>query len=50
MAAVADEARRDPAGTCGPHAEAWTAASQEARRRVVRMSIELRLVVAVDGR
>lgn len=50
MAAIADEARRDPAGTCGPRAEAWTAAAQDARRRVVRRSIELRLVVAVDGR
>lgn len=50
MAAVADEAREDPAGTCGPNAERWTAASKASRRRVVRMSIELRLVVAVDGR
>ncbi len=50
MAAAADQARRDPTGTCGPGAEAWVASSQEARRRVVRMSIELRLVVAVDGR
>lgn len=50
MAAVVAEARRDPAGTCRPNADAWAAASKEARRRVVRMSIELRLVVAVDGR
>ena len=50
MTAVADEAGRNPAGTCGPNAETWTAASKDARRRVVRLSIELRLVVAVDGR
>lgn len=50
MASVADEARLDPAGTCGQNAAAWTATAQEARRRVVRLSIELRLVVAVDGR
>ena len=50
LAAVADEARRDPTGVCGPGAAAWTAAAQEARDRVVRRSLEMRLVVAVDGR
>ncbi len=50
MAAVADEARHDPTATCGPNAAAWTAAAQEARRRSVRLSLEMRLVVAVDGR
>lgn len=50
MAAVADGARRDPDSTCGANAGAWTAASKAARRRAVRLSIELRLVVAVDGR
>lgn len=49
MAAVADEARRDPAAVCGSAAEAWSASSRAARQRVVRMSLELRLVVSVDG-
>jgi hypothetical protein len=48
MVAVADEARRDPAAVCGPRAEEWLAASRAARRRVVRMSLELRMVVSVE--
>jgi hypothetical protein len=48
MVALLHEAGADPAGTCGD-AEAWVTASRAARRRVVRMSVELRLVVSVDG-
>lgn len=48
MAAVADEARRDPAAVCGPPTETWLAASRAARNRVVRMSLELRMVVSID--
>lgn len=48
MAAVADEARREPASVCGPAAERWLAASRAARNRVIRMSLELRMVVSID--
>jgi hypothetical protein len=49
MAAVADEAHRDPALVSGHGAEAWLTRSREARRRVVRMSLEMRMVVSIDG-
>lgn len=49
MAAVADEARRNPAGVTGVGADAWLARSRAARRRVVRMSLEMRMVVSIDG-
>jgi hypothetical protein len=49
MAAVADEARRDPAAVTGAGADAWLARSRAARRRVVRMSLEMRMVVSIDG-
>jgi hypothetical protein len=49
MAAVADEARRDPAAVCGASAEEWLAASRAARRRVIRMSLELRMVVSLEA-
>lgn len=49
LAAVADEARLDPTGVCGGGAAAWTAAAQRAREGVVRRSVELRMVVALDG-
>ena len=48
MVAVLDQAAADPAGVCADRAEEWTAASQLARRRVVRMSLEMRMVVSVD--
>ena len=47
MVAVAEEAGGDPATVCGERAEAWLAASRASRRRVVRMSLELRMVVSV---
>lgn len=49
MAAVADEAHRDPAGVTGAGADRWLARSRAARRRVVRMSLEMRMVVSIDG-
>jgi hypothetical protein len=49
MAAVAGEAHADPTGTCGAGSEAWSARSREVRRRVVRMSLEMRMVVSIDG-
>ena len=50
MTAVADEARRDPSAVCGDGASAWTEAAQAAREGVVRRSVEMRLVVALDPR
>jgi hypothetical protein len=49
MAAVADEAHADPARVCDEEAEAWLTRSRHARRRVVRMSLEMRLVVSIGG-
>jgi hypothetical protein len=47
MLAVADDARRDPTAVCGTEAEAWLAAARAARRAVIRMSLELRMVVSI---
>lgn len=49
MVAVAEEAHRDPVGVCGERAEGWSAASSAARRGVVRMSLELRMVVSLGS-
>jgi len=49
MAAVADEASDDPAPTCGDGAADWLDRSRRARRRVVRMSLEMRVVVSIDA-
>lgn len=49
MTTLADEARRDPTGVCGPMAEDWLGASRAARERVVRMSLELRMVVSITA-
>jgi hypothetical protein len=48
MTAVLDDAAADPAGVCGDRRDEWTAASQTARRRVVRMSLEMRMVCSVQ--
>ena len=48
MTAVLDDAAADPAGVCGDRSAEWTATSQAARRAVVRMSLEMRMVVAVE--
>jgi hypothetical protein len=49
MVAVAEAAHDDPNAVCGDRADEWSAASRAARRRVVRMSLELRLVVNVES-
>ncbi len=49
MAAVADEAHTDPARVSNEGADAWLARSRDARRRVVRMSLEMRMVVSING-
>ena len=48
MSSVLDMAAADPVGVCGARAEEWIAESRAARRRVVRMSLEMRLVATVD--
>jgi hypothetical protein len=48
MVAVVDDARRDPSAVCGHRSEEWQLASRAARRRVIRMSLELRMVVSLD--
>lgn len=48
MVDLLDDAAANPADVAGARAEAWTAAAQAARRRVVRMSLEMRMVVSVD--
>lgn len=49
MLAVLDDAAADPASVCGARAEQWLAASQAARRAVVRMSLEMRMVVSLES-
>lgn len=48
MLALLDEAVADPAAVCGARSEEWTAASRAARRGVVRMSLEMRMVVTLE--
>lgn len=48
MVALLDDAAADPASVCGERSQEWTEASQTARRRVVRMSLEMRMVVSVE--
>lgn len=48
MVAVAEAAHREPAAVCGERAEAWSAASRAGRARVIRMSLEVRLVVSIS--
>lgn len=49
VAAVVDVARTDPARVCGEEAETWLARSHAARRSLVRISLEMRMVVSIDG-
>lgn len=49
MAALLDEAAAGAVPSSGSAAESWLTRSRSARRRVVRMSVELRMVVSVDG-
>ena len=48
MLALLDDAVTAPGDVCGERAEAWLAAARAARRRVVRMSLELRMVVSIE--
>jgi len=48
MVTVLDDAAADPVGVCGERSGEWVAASRAARRRVVRMSLEMRMVVSVE--
>ncbi len=48
MATLVADAAQDPVATCGARAEQWLAASKNARSRVVRHSLELRVVVTID--
>jgi hypothetical protein len=49
MVALLEDAGAAPASVCGHEAHAWSARSRAARRRVVRMSVELRMVVSIDA-
>jgi hypothetical protein len=49
MLALLDDAIAEPVAVCGERSEEWAAASRAARRRVVRMSLEMRMVVSVEG-
>jgi hypothetical protein len=49
MASLVDEAASDPSAACGPASRDWSAKSRAARHRVVRTSIEMRIVVSIDG-
>jgi hypothetical protein len=48
MTLVLDEALETPLAVCGERAEEWSTASRAARRRVVRMSLEMRMVVSIE--
>jgi hypothetical protein len=48
MTDLLDTAAAAPASLQGDRADAWLAASRAARRRVVRMSLEMRMVVSVE--
>ena len=49
MLHLLEEAAAAPETVCGERNEAWRAASAAARRRVVRMSLEMRMVVSLDS-
>lgn len=48
MAALIVEAAADPASVCGERSEGWSVRSRAARHRVVRTSLEMRMVVSVE--
>ncbi len=48
MVDVAEQAAHNPTQICGDGAEEWLAASRSARRRVIRMSLELRMVISIE--
>ena len=45
MSAVLDDAVANPVAVCGARSEQWSVGSRAARSRVVRMSLEMRMVV-----
>lgn len=47
MLTLIDDATTAPSDVCGKRAETWVTASRSARQRVVRMSLELRIVVSI---
>ena len=49
MGDVADEAHTHAADVCGDGADAWLDRACRARRGVVRMSLEMRVVVSLEG-
>ena len=49
MSSLLVDARANPAAICGERAEQWLEAAEAARRSVVRMSLELRLVVSLES-
>lgn len=49
MLTLVDDATTAPNEVCRERAETWVMASRSARRRVVRMSLELRMVVSIVG-
>lgn len=49
MTALLDEAAADPASVVGERAREWAERSRVARDRVVRRSLEMRMVVAVES-
>jgi hypothetical protein len=49
MLGVLDDALAHPEEVCRERPEAWSASAAAARMRVVRMSLEMRMVVSVDG-
>ena len=48
MLSLIEEAAADPASVCDARSAQWSEASRAARRRVVRMSLEMRMVVTVE--
>ena len=49
LLAVVERGSSAPGSVCATEAQEWLARSRAARRRVVRMSLELRLVVSVEA-
>lgn len=48
MSSLLDDARAHPDAVCGARARDWLTAAGDARRSVVRMSLELRMVVSLE--
>lgn len=48
MSSTLQDAWAHPEAVCGERAESWAAAAERARRSVIRMSLELRMVVSLE--